>query len=82
MNEKGKLEMQDAMFHVTIQEFTGVVTIQAYGFVAELRPIQTLKGTEYTVSFPNSVLALDFKSFQQYMYFIEYIEYHLEALNA
>lgn len=69
-------------FIVTIQEFTGVVSIEGFGFVAQLWPVNTEKGTEYTALFPNSVFALDHKSFQQYMSFLEYVEFHLIALNA
>lgn len=74
-------------YTATFNADLGTTEVQAFGFTATIRkivkmhPVTKRYYDEYTVSFKNPVLALSQKSLNEYIIFLEYVEFYVQELN-
>lgn len=80
------VQPQEQMIGVTIDvsfvEATDVIEVSAWGFVAQIRRVETPKGITFSVLFPFPVIAVKEAELRKYIMFCEYLEYYLINLNG
>lgn len=76
-------QSEETVFTVKINEVLNLIEISGFGFVAELRQIKTVEGNFlYTVLIPNPPIAFNQKTFNQYLMFVDYVNFYLQAVNV